>query len=184
MNQLLSIIIAVAVAISPVQADDLFARVEQADREFWRKGERALWTAGAPALIEALLSDDHDEVDEHDTDSPAGGREADYRDRLCASMDREVTLPNGARADCLSDTHAIEVDFTEKWAEALGQSLSYAASTGLQPGIFLVCRQAARNCLRHRLDEAIAPAGAVRIAGRLLQRNRSKGAATGCLYRI
>jgi len=41
-------------------------------------------------------------------------------------MKQEVTLANGARADCLSETHAIEVEFTENWAEALGQSLLYS----------------------------------------------------------
>ncbi len=134
MNQLLTIIImAAAVVVSPAQADDLFSRIEQADRDFWRRGARTLWTAGAPdrsALIEVLLSDDHEGDEEIvvDTDNPVGGREA---------------------------------DFTEKWAEALGQALSYAASTGLQPGIFLVCCQAPRNCLLHRLrlDEAITAWG-------------------------
>jgi hypothetical protein len=42
----------------------------------------------------------------------------------------EQTLPNGTRADCVSETHAIEVDFAHKWAEAVGQSLNYAAETG------------------------------------------------------
>ena len=73
-------------------------------------------------------------------------------------MRQEVTLPNGSRADCLSDTHAIEVEFSEKWAEGLGQALSYASSTGLRPGIFLICREKPKKCLAHRLrlDEAIA----------------------------
>ncbi|NJO37972.1 MAG: hypothetical protein HC871_10620 [Rhizobiales bacterium] len=84
--------------------------------------------------------------------------EAWHRERLCHGIRQEVTLANGARADCLSDTHAIEVDFTEHWAEALGQALLYAAATDRQPGIFLICRDSQRNCLRHRLrlEEAIA----------------------------
>lgn len=81
-----------------------------------------------------------------------------YKHELCAGMEREVGLPNGARVDCLSETHAIEVDFTEKWAEALGQALLYAATTGKQPGIILICRQEERLCLQHalRLEEAIS----------------------------
>ncbi|MDH3661045.1 MAG: hypothetical protein OEU92_13645 [Alphaproteobacteria bacterium] len=73
-------------------------------------------------------------------------------------MRQEVTLANGGRADCLSDTHAIEVEFSEKWAEGLGQALSYASSTGLKPGIFLICRDKPQKCLGHhlRLEEAIA----------------------------
>ena len=38
----------------------------------------------------------------------------------------EVTMPDGARCDILTETHAIEVDFADKWAEAFGQSLNYA----------------------------------------------------------
>ncbi len=30
----------------------------------------------------------------------------------------EVTMPDGTRCDILTDTHAIEVDFADKWAEA------------------------------------------------------------------
>ena len=88
----------------------------------------------------------------------ADASEADHQRRLCHGMAIEVELPNGARADCLSDTHAIEVDFSEKWAEALGQALLYAAETDLKPGIFLVCRDEPGNCLAHRLrlEEAIA----------------------------
>jgi len=88
----------------------------------------------------------------------AAPNESSYRSEACLGMKQEVTLANGARADCLSDTHAIEVDFTERWAEALGQSLLYAAATDLKPGIFLICRDSERNCLRHRLrlEEAIS----------------------------
>ena len=37
-----------------------------------------------------------------------------------------MTMPDGARCDILTETHAIEVDFADKWAEAFGQSLNYA----------------------------------------------------------
>jgi hypothetical protein len=84
--------------------------------------------------------------------------EHDYEQTLCAGMKQEVKLPNGTRADCVSETHAIEVEFSENWAEALGQALSYAASTGKQPGIFLICRREQARCLQDalRLEEAIA----------------------------
>lgn len=89
---------------------------------------------------------------------PLLASERDYQRDLCMGMRQEVRLPNGSRADCLSTTHAIEVEFSEKWAEALGQSLSYAGSTGLRPGIFLLCREKPQKCLGHRLrlEEAIA----------------------------
>ena len=46
-------------------------------------------------------------------------------------------MPDGTRCDILTDTHAIEVDFADKWAEAIGQSLKYAMQTGKKAGIVL-----------------------------------------------
>lgn len=54
----------------------------------------------------------------------------------------EVVMPDGTRCDCLTRTHAVEVDFGRKWAEALGQSLNYAMQTGKKPGILLVIERA------------------------------------------
>ena len=50
----------------------------------------------------------------------------------------EVLMKDGARCDILTATHAIEVDFAKKWAEAIGQSLSYAMHTGKRPGVALI----------------------------------------------
>jgi len=75
--------------------------------------------------------------------------EADFQRRFCHGMLQERTLPTGARPDCLSGTHAIEVEFTKKWAEAIGQALHYAAETNLKPGIILVCKKDESRCLRH-----------------------------------
>jgi hypothetical protein len=41
----------------------------------------------------------------------------------------EVQMPDGTRCDILTATHAIEVDFDKKWAEAIGQSLNYSMLT-------------------------------------------------------
>src|SRR5687768_10670975 len=64
--------------------------------------------------------------------------EREYQPLVCPGMELEHVLPDGARVDCLSDTHAIEVDFSEKWAEGLGQALYYAARTGKVPAIILI----------------------------------------------
>lgn len=80
--------------------------------------------------------------------------EADYRDHICgaAGYRMEQKLPNGTRTDCVSETHAIEIDFAQKWAEAVGQSLNYAAETGKQPGIILICKRGTeRKCLKWSL---------------------------------
>jgi hypothetical protein len=42
----------------------------------------------------------------------------------------EVVLPDRTRCDCLTDTHAVEMDFGNKWAEAIGQALYYSIQTG------------------------------------------------------
>lgn len=85
--------------------------------------------------------------------------EAEWQTQLCPApqFETEVVLPNGTRVDCLTEQHAIEIDFSDKWGEALGQALSYSASTGLDPVIFLICRRSSATCLKHRLtlEEAI-----------------------------
>jgi len=50
----------------------------------------------------------------------------------------EYILPDKTRVDIITDEYAIEVDFAQKWAEAVGQSLYYADITGLKPGIVLI----------------------------------------------
>ncbi len=55
----------------------------------------------------------------------------------------EVQLPDHRRIDCMTRTHAIEVEFARKWPEAIGQSLGYARATGLRAGIVLVLKKPA-----------------------------------------
>ena len=50
----------------------------------------------------------------------------------------EVVLPDKTRCDCLTNSHAIEFDFGDKWAEAIGQALYYAIQTGKRAGIVLI----------------------------------------------
>lgn len=68
----------------------------------------------------------------------------------------EVRMGSGARCDCLTDTHAIEFDFANKWAEAIGQSLHYAAQTGKLPGIVLIIEDEKKDTEKYkRLVETI-----------------------------
>lgn len=53
----------------------------------------------------------------------------------------EVTLADKTRADIITKDHAIEVDFGEKWAESIGQSLHYGLQTKKTPGIVLILEQ-------------------------------------------
>lgn len=63
--------------------------------------------------------------------------EAEMQARLCAGLETEVVLGGMGRADCVSDIHAIEIDWADKWHEGLGQVLSYATATGKRPGLVL-----------------------------------------------
>lgn len=87
-----------------------------------------------------------------------GQTETDYRLRFCEGMEQEVVLPNGTRVDCLTSRLAIEVDWTHKWAEAIGQSMLYSAATEKLPGIILVCKVRKDACQKHEylINEAVA----------------------------
>lgn len=63
-----------------------------------------------------------------------------YQEEWCAKEGGvvEYTLPDRTRVDCLTGEYAIEVDFSSKWAEAVGQSLYYAEMTGKRPGVLLI----------------------------------------------
>jgi hypothetical protein len=49
-------------------------------------------------------------------------------------------MADGTRCDCVTDTHAVEVEFAAKWHEAIGQSLNYARHTTKRAGIVIVSR--------------------------------------------
>ena len=58
------------------------------------------------------------------------------------SGETEVSMPDGTRCDIVTETHAIEVDFADKWGEAIGQSLNYAFQTNKRGGIILIIENA------------------------------------------
>ena len=66
--------------------------------------------------------------------------EKHYQDKWCAEHNgrAEVVLPDKTRADCITETNAIEFDFARKFYEAIGQSLYYGLQTGKRPGIVLI----------------------------------------------
>ena len=67
-------------------------------------------------------------------------KEKEYQECWCNKAGRvtEYVLPDKTRVDCLTDEYAIEFDFAEKWAEAIGQSLHYAEMTNRKPGIVFI----------------------------------------------
>lgn len=84
--------------------------------------------------------------------------EADYVEKLAKTMRygretktgytegparTQVRLQNDTICDIIATGVAIEVEFAPKWAESIGQSLSYAESTGLSPVVILLLREPA-----------------------------------------
>ena len=70
-----------------------------------------------------------------------------YQERWCREMDgrMEVIFKDGSRCDCLTKQYAVEFDFADKWAEAVGQALLYGAHTGVPPAVVLIVEDAGRD---------------------------------------
>lgn len=54
------------------------------------------------------------------------------------NAESEVVMPDGTRCDLVTEAHAIELDFTDKWGEAIGQSLNYSFQSNKRAGIHLI----------------------------------------------
>ncbi len=65
-----------------------------------------------------------------------------YQEKWCRDYNGqvEVVFVDRTRCDCLTDTHAVEVEFARKWKEAIGQALHYARKSGKKPGVVLIIR--------------------------------------------
>lgn len=66
--------------------------------------------------------------------------EAYYQQQWCDEQKgvMEYVLDDRSRVDCLTETHAIEVEFAPKWKESIGQALFYGIKTGKKPGVVLI----------------------------------------------
>lgn len=67
-------------------------------------------------------------------------KEKDYQEHFCKVFGgvTEYRLKDQTRVDCLLDDYAIEVDFAQKWAESIGQSLYYASKTSRKAAVLLI----------------------------------------------
>lgn len=107
----------------------------------------------APLVVAALVASL--------SSSAMGFSERELADRYCAGMQTQIRMPDGTWADCLSDSHIIEVEFSAKWHEAIGQSLHYQLWTDDPPwgeagagkpreaGIILLCVMSEDTCTDH-----------------------------------
>lgn len=80
------------------------------------------------------------------------------QDKLCSDIERshriQISELGYVEADCISDTHVIEIDWNFKWREGIGQSLIYSKLTDLRPGLILVCKESdvkSHLCYGHSL---------------------------------
>lgn len=81
-----------------------------------------------------------------------------YQEVWCKGMGGKVEykLKDARRVDCLTSTHAIEVEFARKWAESIGQSLDYSMLTGKKAGIVLVLQRESERLYWQRLKHVIS----------------------------
>ncbi|MEM6319884.1 MAG: hypothetical protein AAF960_19585 [Bacteroidota bacterium] len=68
-------------------------------------------------------------------------KEKDYSDAFQKTLggQREYAVTSGY-VDLLTETHAIEVEYANKWKQAIGQALWYGQQTLKKPGIILILR--------------------------------------------
>lgn len=73
--------------------------------------------------------------------------EKDYQKSWCEAHNglTEVILPDRARVDCVTNTHAIEFDFAKKWAESIGQAQYYGVVLDKTPGVVLIVEDSTKD---------------------------------------
>jgi len=66
--------------------------------------------------------------------------EASYQEAWCNAHNGIMEYENKdkTRVDCLTETHAVEFDFANKWAESIGQALHYGIMTAKKPMVVLI----------------------------------------------
>ena len=67
-------------------------------------------------------------------------KEADYQNFWCKCHNGITEYKNQdyTRVDCLTETHAVEFDFANKWHESIGQALHYSVMTGKRAKVVLI----------------------------------------------
>jgi len=80
-----------------------------------------------------------------------------YQEKWCDERNgrTEVVLPDRTRCDCVTETHAIEFDFANKWAEAIGQALHYSRMTGKRAGVVLILESEKDKACLERLNDIV-----------------------------
>lgn len=63
-----------------------------------------------------------------------------YRDEWCEKNQgqTDAVMTERMTCDCLTETHAVRVDFGREWTRALGFAMHYSMKTGKRGGVVLV----------------------------------------------
>lgn len=80
-----------------------------------------------------------------------------YQQKWCKEKkgQQEIVLSDKTRVDCITQAHAVEVEFGKKWAESIGQSLYYSLQTGKRAGIVLIIETTDDRRYWYRLNSVI-----------------------------
>ncbi len=116
-----------------------------------RKGNFAGGTKQGTWIHEELVADFINWLDYDFNCTPSGEpREIDYNSWVNTQLEGkpEYRLPSGRRVDIITDTHVIEIKEADRLSSAIGQVLTYAAESNLQPMIILFNGDANEYTLR------------------------------------
>lgn len=83
--------------------------------------------------------------------------EAEYRDIIQGYLGGQVEVSvTSGRADIVNNEYAIEVEFSDKWKNAIGQSLWYGLQLNKKSGIVLIIRDESEYKYLQQLNSALA----------------------------
>lgn len=87
-----------------------------------------------------------------------GRYEADYMRTWCSdpAWRMEPTLFNRDEPDCLTGTHAVEIDWAWNWEKCFHQARRYAETTGLKSMCVLIFKKPSDRNYLDRLERKIA----------------------------
>lgn len=78
--------------------------------------------------------------------------EPSYQHAWCSAHNgiEEYENQDKTRVDCLTEYHAVEFDFANKWAESIGQALHYQLMTGKKAMIVLILEEPEREMVYYQ----------------------------------
>ena len=84
--------------------------------------------------------------------------ESSYQHAWCSTHKgiEEYENKDFTRVDCLTENHAVEFDFSNKWAESIGQALHYQLMTGKRAMVVLILEEPEREMVYYNRVKKIS----------------------------